>query len=44
MIFKLQWRDRKENTGVQFQQRKFSLEISKILDDKDISSLFQIPG
>lgn len=43
IIFKIQWGERKENTGVQFQQRRFRSEISKILNDKGLSALFQIP-
>lgn len=39
-----QWCDKKGNAEVQFQQCKFSLEISKILNDKSVSALLQIPG
>lgn len=39
IVFCVQWQDRKASTGLQFQQSKFSLEISKIVNSKDISML-----
>lgn len=44
IIFEVQWRDKKASNRLQFQQRKSSLKISKILNGKGILALLQTPG
>lgn len=44
IVFEVQWRDRKANPGLQFQQTKSSLEIGKTFNGKDISALLYAPA